>query len=112
MTTSVEALTHGLSEMESEADSVARDYEELGADYTEVTDEQAEGAEEVPHVYREDVGQVVSTWTGIPVASLTQEESERLLDMEEAIHEDVVGSRSGRGSKYRGSGSAPGAGGY
>ncbi len=91
MTTSVEALTHGLSEMESEADSVATDYEELGADYAEVTDEQAEGAEEVPHVYREDVGQVVSTWTGIPVASLTQEESERLLDMEEAIHEDVVG---------------------
>jgi len=88
MTTSVEALTQGLSEAEAETATVVSDYEELQADYAEAPDEQAE---EVPYVCREDIGQVVSTWTGIPVTSLTQEESGRLLDMEEAIHEDVVG---------------------
>ncbi len=89
MTTSVEALTQGLPE--AEAATVVADYEELEADYVEAADEQAEDVDEVPYVYREDIGQVVSTWTGIPVVSLTQEESTRLLGMEEAIHRDVVG---------------------
>jgi len=88
MTTSVEALTQGLSEVEAEPATVVPDYEELQTDYAEAPDEQAE---EVPYVYREDICQVVSTWTGIPVVSLTQEESGRLLGMEEVIHEDVVG---------------------
>ncbi|MCK4324991.1 MAG: ATP-dependent Clp protease ATP-binding subunit, partial [Armatimonadetes bacterium] len=91
MTTSVEALTQGLSEAEAEAATVVPDYEELQADYAEAPDKPAEEGEEVPYVYREDIGQVVSTWTGIPVVSLTQEESGRLLGMEEVIHEDVVG---------------------
>ncbi len=88
MTTSVEALTQGLSEAEAESATMVPDYEELQADYAEAPDEQAE---EAPYVYREDICQVVSTWTGIPVTSLSQEESDRLLDMEEVIHEDVVG---------------------
>jgi len=91
MTTSVEALTEGLPEAEADAATVVPDYEELKADYAKAPDEQAEEGEEVPYVYREDIGHVVSTWTGIPVTSLTQEESGRLLNMEEAIHEDVVG---------------------
>ncbi len=48
-------------------------------------------ASEMPHVYREDIAAVVSTWTGIPVTALSEEESERLLRMEDAVHEDVVG---------------------
>lgn len=42
-------------------------------------------------VSAEDIAKVVSDWTGIPVVSLTQEESERLLKMEEIIHDRVVG---------------------
>ncbi len=44
-----------------------------------------------PVLTREDVAEVVSMWTNIPVTALTQEESERLLHMEEALHETVVG---------------------
>ena len=39
----------------------------------------------------EDIAQVVSGWTGIPVTSLTEDESRRLLKMEEILHKRVVG---------------------
>ncbi len=39
----------------------------------------------------EDVAEVVGMWTGIPVTTLQQEESERLLHMEEELHKRVVG---------------------
>ncbi|MGN0458791.1 MAG: ATP-dependent Clp protease ATP-binding subunit [Eubacterium sp.] len=39
----------------------------------------------------EEIAQVVSSWTGIPVKQLTREESERLLDMEKILHERIVG---------------------
>lgn len=42
-------------------------------------------------VMAEDVAKIVSDWTGIPVVSLTQEESERLLKMEEILHNRVIG---------------------
>jgi len=39
----------------------------------------------------EDVAMIVSGWTGIPVTSITQDESERLLKMEESLHKRIVG---------------------
>ena len=39
----------------------------------------------------EDVAAVVSGWTGIPVESLTKEESERLAHLEEVIHRRLIG---------------------
>jgi ATP-dependent Clp protease ATP-binding subunit ClpC len=39
----------------------------------------------------DDVAQVVSSWTGIPVQRLKTEESERLLKLEEELHQRVVG---------------------
>ena len=39
----------------------------------------------------EDIAAVVSGWTGIPVTSITEDESERLLKMEETLHNRVVG---------------------
>src|SRR5690625_459439 len=41
----------------------------------------------------EDVAQVVASWTGIPVTKLAQEETERLLNLEEELHKRVVGQR-------------------
>ncbi len=38
-----------------------------------------------------EIAEIVSMWTGIPVKKLTEEESERLLHMEEALHGRVVG---------------------
>ncbi len=42
-------------------------------------------------VSEEDIAEVVSAWTGIPVAKLVEEEKERLLHMEEELHKRVVG---------------------
>ncbi len=42
-------------------------------------------------VTEEDVAYVVSMWTGVPVTRLAQEETERLLQMEEALHKRIVG---------------------
>ena len=42
-------------------------------------------------VTAEDIAEVVSGWTGIPVTSLTESESERLLKMEEILHKRVIG---------------------
>ncbi len=39
----------------------------------------------------EDIAEVLSMWTGIPVAQLTQEESQRLLGMEEELKKHLVG---------------------
>ncbi|MBN1426741.1 MAG: ATP-dependent Clp protease ATP-binding subunit [Anaerolineae bacterium] len=42
-------------------------------------------------VTAEDVAEVVSMWTGIPVKRIAGEESARLLEMEEALHKRIVG---------------------
>ena len=42
----------------------------------------------------EDIADVVSQWTGIPVKKLQGDESERLLNMEEILHKRVVGQES------------------
>ncbi|MBB6121295.1 ATP-dependent Clp protease ATP-binding subunit [Nocardiopsis algeriensis] len=46
---------------------------------------------EVPEVTGADIAEVVSRSTGIPVAQLTQEERERLVNLEQVLHERVVG---------------------
>ena len=51
---------------------------------------QAEQKQETPVVTEEDIAQVVSMWTGIPVAQLASEETSRLLHMEEALHKRIV----------------------
>ena len=51
------------------------------------------GADEdgVLEVTRRDVEEVISSWTGIPVASLESEEAERLIHMEDELRRHVVG---------------------
>ena len=44
-----------------------------------------------PVVTGEDIAEVVSMWTGIPLQRLALEETKRLLQMEEAIHDRIVG---------------------
>ena len=44
-----------------------------------------------PFVTADDVAEVISMWTGIPVSRIAGEESERLLHMEEALHQRIVG---------------------
>ncbi len=42
-------------------------------------------------VEEQDIAEVVANWTGIPVARMMETESEKLLRMEDAIHERIVG---------------------
>ena len=42
-------------------------------------------------VGEQEIAAIVSQWTGIPVVQITQEESERLLHMEEELHRRIVG---------------------
>lgn len=44
-----------------------------------------------PIVTEDDIAYIVSSWTGIPVNKLTEDESERLLKLEEVLHRRVVG---------------------
>ncbi len=39
----------------------------------------------------EDIAQIVSMWTGVPVSQLTEEESQRLLRLEDTLHQRIVG---------------------
>ena len=57
------------------------------------SDWQAALAAETPEVTDEDIAQVVALWTGIPVTRIAQEESQRLLQMEDALHRRVIGQQ-------------------
>jgi ATP-dependent Clp protease ATP-binding subunit ClpC len=48
---------------------------------------------DTPTVNEEEIAQVVAMWTGIPVTRIAQEESERLLHMEDALHQRVIGQQ-------------------
>jgi ATP-dependent Clp protease ATP-binding subunit ClpC len=48
---------------------------------------------DVDMVTETDVSDVVSNWTGIPVTKITGSESERLLKMEDTIHERIIGQK-------------------
>ena len=86
---------------EKEASIEAQKYEEAAA----LRDREAEVREKVqrletgfhkqediarPIVGDDDIAQVVSMWTGIPVMRIAQEESERLLQMEDNLHKHIV----------------------
>ncbi|MFI9544237.1 ATP-dependent Clp protease ATP-binding subunit [Streptomyces sp. NPDC052016] len=96
--------------MEREVEQLARDKDQAVADeqYEQATQlrdrivelkqriADASGGDEADEgqnleVTAEAIAEVVSRQTGIPVASLTQEEKDRLLGLEEHLHERVVG---------------------
>lgn len=47
--------------------------------------------EDVAEVGEEQIAEVLANWTGIPVFKLTEEESDRLLHMEEELHKRIIG---------------------
>jgi ATP-dependent Clp protease ATP-binding subunit ClpC len=48
---------------------------------------------DAPEVDEEEIAQVVAMWTGIPVTRIAEEESERLLHMEDELHHRVIGQQ-------------------
>ncbi|MHB8399550.1 MAG: ATP-dependent Clp protease ATP-binding subunit, partial [Candidatus Limnocylindrales bacterium] len=69
-----------------EAESTAKEHaDSLRAEW------QGRVAADQPTVGEEEIAQVVAMWTGIPVTRIAQEESQRLLHMEESLHSRVIG---------------------
>ena len=52
---------------------------------------QEEKKREIPVVTEEDIAEVVSMWTGIPVTRLAKDETARLLQMESVLHQHIIG---------------------
>ncbi|HET7011652.1 MAG TPA: ATP-dependent Clp protease ATP-binding subunit, partial [Anaerolineales bacterium] len=50
-----------------------------------------ERSDDTVRVTAQDIAEVVAMWTGVPVMQIAQEESERLLQMESALHARIVG---------------------
>ncbi|MGA1004317.1 ATP-dependent Clp protease ATP-binding subunit [Vulcanococcus sp.] len=48
-------------------------------------------SESGPMVTEEDIAQIVASWTGVPVQKLTESESAKLLNMEETLHQRLIG---------------------
>ncbi|HET7521619.1 MAG TPA: ATP-dependent Clp protease ATP-binding subunit [Candidatus Limnocylindria bacterium] len=77
----------GAARLRDEEAQAKEKIEELKAAWHE------ESAKDTPEVTEDDIAQVVSMWTGIPVIRISAEESERLLHMEEALHRRIVGQQ-------------------
>ena len=90
---------------EEEKAGIERDYERAArkkADRLRLEDEfnKKRDVWEAEHkldevVDEEDIAQVVSQWTGIPVNQMLQSEADRLLKMEENLHERIIGQDEG-----------------
>jgi ATP-dependent Clp protease ATP-binding subunit ClpC len=53
----------------------------------------AESQEEQPEVGEEEIADIVSMWTGIPVFKLTEAETQKLVRMEDELHKRVIGQQ-------------------
>lgn len=90
--TDIQALTEEFPEVEGNAETAWARYETSAPALEGLPsfDQQEAEEEHYPTVDREDIAYIASTWTGIPVTSLTEEESERLIRMEQVLHEDII----------------------
>ncbi|MBW4648689.1 MAG: ATP-dependent Clp protease ATP-binding subunit [Kastovskya adunca ATA6-11-RM4] len=52
---------------------------------------ETDGEDVSPVVTEEDIAQIVASWTGVPVNKLTESESEKLLHMEDTLHQRLIG---------------------
>ena len=97
----IEEKINALHKEKSDA-IAAQDYEkaaqlrDIESDYREQAEREREkqktaGSEKRGMVTEEDIANVVAGWTGIPVTRLTEDEGERLLNLEKTLHERVVG---------------------
>ncbi len=101
---SLKELEEKVKELEAEKSSAVNEQEFERA--AKIRDEQKEIQEKLEsekqkwqesqnsasgEVTAENIAEIVSQWTGIPVVQLTEEESERLLKMEDILHDRVVG---------------------
>lgn len=51
----------------------------------------SKNTKEVTNITEENIAEVISNWTGIPAKKITEDENEKLKNLEKALHERVVG---------------------
>ncbi|HZW67424.1 MAG TPA: ATP-dependent Clp protease ATP-binding subunit [Pseudogracilibacillus sp.] len=106
MPPSLKELERKLEEAKKEKDSAVlsqefekaaslRDKEQKLREEVEQTqnDWKAQQGKENLSVSEEDIEKVVSAWTGIPVVKLTKDESNRLLNLEDILHDRIIGQK-------------------
>jgi len=92
----------GQLEAERESAAMAQDYEraarlkqDIESLHVELDGKRAEWeagrGDASLDVTQEDIAQIVSGWTGIPVSRMFEEEAHKLLEMEQRLHERVIG---------------------
>ena len=87
-----EALETALAEGDIEAaQALKKDLDKTDKKIEKTKYNMREKEQEQMLVTEEDVADVVSVWTKIPVSKITQTESQRLLKLEEILHKRVVG---------------------
>ncbi len=55
------------------------------------TEDEENPKEASPEVTEEDIAHIVASWTGVPVQKLTESETEKLLHMEDVLHQRLIG---------------------
>ncbi|MGF1600905.1 MAG: ATP-dependent Clp protease ATP-binding subunit [Chloroflexi bacterium AL-N5] len=53
--------------------------------------EEGSDSEESPKVTEEDIAHIVASWTGVPLNKLTETESDKLMHMEDTLHQRLIG---------------------
>ncbi|MBE3595321.1 MAG: ATP-dependent Clp protease ATP-binding subunit [Candidatus Carbobacillus altaicus] len=100
----IKELEKELEEVRKEKDSAVQSQEfEKAAAFRDREQKLREELERVKQAWKEkqgqtdaevtpdDIAEIVSSWTGIPVKQMQQEEAARLLDMENILHKRVIG---------------------
>ncbi|HVU14150.1 MAG TPA: ATP-dependent Clp protease ATP-binding subunit [Phototrophicaceae bacterium] len=77
------AFGEELDRLRSQRDSLNETLAALKSNWNEQTNQ--------PRLGAEDIAEVVGMWTGIPTMRIAGEESERLIHMEEALHQRIIG---------------------
>jgi ATP-dependent Clp protease ATP-binding subunit ClpC len=80
----------GEASTEASAES-ATDSPQLKLDGTLTIGAELADLDRSPVVTEEDIANIVASWTGVPVQKLTESESVKLLNMEETLHQRLIG---------------------
>lgn len=104
--TNLKELEEELEKIRNEKDAAVLSQEfEKAASYRDKEQKLKEQVEETKDKWKEkqgkeslsvtdeDIAIVVSSWTGVPVVKLTKDESDRLLNMEEILHDRIIGQK-------------------
>lgn len=76
----------------SQAQKLVEEINRLQEQIKTVNSQWREGAHSTaPRIGSDEIAKIVSGWTGVPVVKLTEQESEKLLHLEENLHKRIVG---------------------